>query len=80
VNDDAARRAFDLDAGTRVVVERAAVLLQRRVHRRQLFDRAGQPRTGGLEAARSKPTGRVCSTGVSASPLAVVWPSRSVAR
>ncbi|KAG1391162.1 hypothetical protein G6F59_014978 [Rhizopus arrhizus] len=40
VNRDLARRAFQLDAGARVLVQRLAVALERGVHRRNLLDRA----------------------------------------
>ena len=41
----AARRALDLDAGARQPVQRHAVALQRRVHRRHLLDLADEPRS-----------------------------------
>ena len=42
VNRDLARCALDFETGTGVLVERTAVLLQRRVHRRHLGDRPGE--------------------------------------
>ena len=49
VDRHAARLALDLDAGARVFVERLAVALERRVHRRHLLDRADESRAGALQ-------------------------------
>ena len=46
---DGTGRTFDLDAGAGVFVQRLAVLLQRRVHRRKLVDGAGETRAGGCQ-------------------------------
>ena len=47
-------RALDLDAGARVFVQRLAVVLQRRVHRRHLVDRAGEARRRPRQARRGR--------------------------
>src|SRR5690606_23385612 len=42
MNGHAARGPFELDAGARVFVQRLAVALERRVHRRNLLDLAAK--------------------------------------
>ena len=76
------RLALELDAGARIVVERLAVALERRMHRRDL--RRSSPTNvaqarferGAIDVARP----RLASPRLRASPVVVVTPSRSVAR
>jgi hypothetical protein len=79
VNRYLPRRALDGLPGPGILVKRLAVLLERRVHRRHLFDLAGEARNAASSAARSHVTGRSTTISPSASPVVVVAPSRTVA-
>jgi hypothetical protein len=48
---DPARRSVDLDAGTGIFVEWAPLVLERRMHRRDLLDLAAEARQHGVEFA-----------------------------